>query len=196
MRRVVGNRTECRAVLLWQPFLLPEHLLRSILLFGLLLASSPRPDRSQAPTEIRIGAVAAPIPEGAILAPHPHGEGRYHGTRIRLEERLTIEVAALPDTSTPLDRFVDSLIVARNIGVPPTRRLGAPERRQVGDRVALVVHPRCGDCQSVEAFLDFPHTRVVVAWGVDGLPPLSAEARHALAWAFVASLHPIPRPHS
>ena len=170
--------------------------MRSILLLGLVLASStPRPD-GQAPDEIQVGAVAAPLPAGAMLAPHPHGEGRYHGTRIRLEERLTIEVAALPDTSTPLKEFVGHLVAARNARSPVRRQIRAAEPRLVGDRVAWVVHPGCGDCESVEAFLDFPHTRVVVAWGVDGLPPLSADERHALAWAFVASLHPIPRSHS
>ena len=151
---------------------------------------------AQGPAALSVGEVAVPLPAGAQVVPHPHGTGRYHGTRIRLEERLTIEVATLPDTATPLEQFVDSLVAVRNLGVDAARRLRAPERREIGGRVAWVLHPGCGDCQSVEAFLDFPHTRVVVAWGVDGLPPLSADERHALAWAFVASLHPIPRSHS
>ena len=160
------------------------------------IATPPSASFAQGPAAVSVGEVAIPLPPDAQVVPHPHGGGRYHGTRIRLEERLTIEVAALPDTATPLEQFVDSLVSARNVGADASRRLAAPERQQVGGRSVWVLHPACGDCESVEAFLDFPHTRVVVAWGVDGLPPLSTDQRHALAWSFVASLHPTPHPRS
>lgn len=135
-----------------------------------------------------------PLPPGAFVVPHPHGHGVFGGTRIRLEDRLTVEVAARPASPRVLRAYMDSVVARRNAELRPAWQLEPPQARAVGGRTAWVLRPHCGDCEAVEAYLDFPGTRLVVAWGVDGLDGLTVAQRHALAWRFVASLRPIRAP--
>lgn len=146
---------------------------------SLLLAAS------QTPTSVTVGSVVVPLPPGAVVVPHPHGRGHFGGVRVRLEERLVVEVAALPPSALPLREYLDSLVRSRNARARPAWRLAPPVARQVAGGIAWVLRPTCGDCQAVEVYLDFPGTRLVADWGVDGIEPLTAAQRHALAWAFV-----------
>lgn len=157
-----------------------------------IMFSLPRGPAAQAPREIRIGSVEARLPPGARVVPHPHGRGRFGGTRVQLEERLIVELAAVPASGLPLKAYVDSLAVARNAHLRPAWQLQPAAPLTIAGRTAWVLRPRCGDCDAVEAYLDFPGTRLVVAWGVDGLEALTAAQRHALAWRFVSALRPAP----
>lgn len=144
----------------------------------------------QTPAMIQVGTVAAPLPAGAVVVPHPHGQGHFAGLRVKLEERLIVEVAALPHSELPLRDYVDSLRVARNARARPAWRLAPAEPRDVAGRTAWVLHPTCGDCQAIEVYIDFPGTRIVADWGVDGLDPHTAPERHAMAWSFVETFRP------
>ncbi len=147
--------------------------MRHFILLVLLVSPPRNPVAAQLPHEIRVGSVRAPLPPGAKVVPHPHGAGRFGGTRVRLEDRLTVELAALPASATPLQAYVDSSATSRNAKLRPTWHLEPPRSLVVAGRTAWVLHPRCGDCDAVEAYLDFPGTRLVVAWGVDGLEGLT-----------------------
>lgn len=164
--------------------------MRFATLLAVLVALSALPAAGQPVTDVRVGSAVVPLPGGAVIVPHPHGKGLFGGIRIRLEERLTVEVAALPPSPRPLAAYVDSIVAARNATAKPAWRLRPAVPRRVGGRTAWVLRPTCGDCEAVEVYLDFPGTRLVAAWGVDGIEPLTAAQRHALAWKLVASLHP------
>lgn len=145
----------------------------------------------QAPASITVGSVRIPLPAGAVVVPHPHGHGHFSGVRVQLEERLIVEVAALPAATRPLREYLDSLVKSRNARARPAWRLRPPEPRRVAGRDAWVLRPMCGDCQAVEVYLDFPGTRLVADWGVDGLPPLTHTERHAIAWEFVEAFRSV-----
>lgn len=162
--------------------------------FALLAVLTPlvRLTSAQVEPELRVGTVLVRLPPDAQVVAFPHEQSRLGGTRVRLEERLTVELAAVPGPPVPLKAFVDSIVATRNAHLPTAWHLHPPEARMVGGRTAWVLRPRCGDCEAVEAYLDFPGTRLVVAWGVDGLEALTVRQRHALAWRFVATLRPAP----
>ena len=162
-----------------------------ILLCTLLLlpACTPRTTAT-----IDVGTVRLTLPRGAVVVPHPHGHGHFSGIRIRLEERVIVEIAALPPSPLPLREYVDSLVRSRNAHARPAWRLAPPTAVQIAGRSGWLLRPTCGDCQAVEVFLDLPGTRLVADWGVDGIPPLTVAERHALAWAFLDTLEPVPPP--
>lgn len=171
-----------------------EDLVRLATVLAMFVVIAAGPAAAQRSVEVRVGSVIVPLPAGAAIVPHPHGQGLFGGTRIRLEERLTVEVAVLPASTQPLSAYMDSIVAARNATAKPAWRLQPAVARRVGGRTAWVLRPTCGDCEAVEVYLDFPGTRLVAAWGVDGIEPLTAERRHAIAWEFVASLHPAGGP--
>ncbi len=162
---------------------------RSIL-SAILALSMALPLVAQTPSAVRVGTVTAPLPPGARVPARPGARGDFGGTFVQLDDRLTVELAALPPSHLSLWAYVDSIVVARNRAADPDWQLDPPIRRDVAGRAAWVLHPPCGDCDATEVYLDFPGTRLVASWGVDGLGAHTAEDRNAAAWALVAALHP------
>jgi hypothetical protein len=167
-----------------------ERAVRYTIMVALLVSHLPSSVSAQGARQIQVGAVRVPLPPGAEVVPHPHGRSRFGGIRVRLEERLTLELAVLPASATPLQAYVDSLARARNAHLRASWHLEPATAAAVAGRTVWVLRPRCGDCDAVEVYLDFPGTRLVVDWGVDGLEALTVAQRHALAWRFIASLRP------
>ncbi len=157
----------------------------AVLAFAIILPAS-----AQTPGAVRIGTVTASLPPGAAVVSRPGARGSFGGTFVQLEDRLTVELAALPASRTPLRAYVDSIVASRNAEADPDWRLAPPTSRDIAGRTAWVLRPACGDCDATEVYLDFPGTRLVASWGVDGLEGRTVQERNSAAWALVESLRP------
>ena|SRR5690242_5360816 len=156
---------------------------------GLLFLMGMASPLDQAPRELTFAKARLTLPPGATVGHHRGARGRFGGTFIDIDPRMTVEVARLGVAEGSLREFVDSAVTGRN-GQLNSRwpRLVALDT-VAGTRRVVVLHPACGDCEDTEVYLDVAGERLVATWGVDGLGGRTVDQRNSSGWQVVAGFH-------